>query len=161
MTTIIGIDPGLTHTGWGIISCQGDRLSYIDSGTISTKTTSSLAMRLAEISQALQLVISKYKPEAGAIEETFVNKNPLSSLKLGHARGAAMLTISLHNISLSEYAATQVKKAVVGVGKAEKHQVEMMIKHLLPGATISSPDAADALAVAVCHSAYLRGNYDR
>jgi crossover junction endodeoxyribonuclease RuvC len=156
MTIILGIDPGLTKTGWGVISSSGHRLSYIDCGTIYTDTKLSMGQRLMEIYQGLRKVGELHRPEHCAIEETFVNKNALTSLKLGHARGAAMLAIASMNIEIYEYAATLVKKSVVGVGRADKQQILRMVKYLLPIAAPDSEDAADALASAICHSGHVR-----
>ncbi|PIR39192.1 MAG: crossover junction endodeoxyribonuclease RuvC [Alphaproteobacteria bacterium CG11_big_fil_rev_8_21_14_0_20_39_49] len=151
MNKILGIDPGLGHTGWGVISKQDNKISFIDCGVISSNPKENLALRLLTIKNGLQEVIQTYSPDQCAIEETFVNKNPLSSLKLGHARGAAILTCSLNGLNPYEYAATLVKKTIVGAGRAEKSQIAMMVKTLLPRAVIKSEDAADALAVAICH----------
>ena len=159
MNTILGIDPGLGHTGWGVISKKDNTLSYIACGAISSSPKDSLAQRLLAIKNGLQEVINKYTPDQCAIEETFVNKNPLSSLKLGHARGAAILTCSLNDLYSHEYAATLVKKTIVGAGRAEKSQIAMMVKTLLPRAVIESEDAADALAVALCHCQHSTMNH--
>jgi crossover junction endodeoxyribonuclease RuvC len=152
MVTILGIDPGLQHTGWGIIKKDGNSLHYIACGVINSNSKAPLPKRLLTINEGLSEILQIYKPDECAIEETFLNTNPMSSLKLGHARGAAMLTVSLCGITPYEYAATLVKKTVVGVGRAEKSQILMMVKTLLPKADIKSPDAADALAIAICHS---------
>jgi crossover junction endodeoxyribonuclease RuvC len=152
MSIILGIDPGLGHTGWGVIRKQDNKLSFIACGTISSNTKLSLAQRLLTIKNGLQTVIDEHSPNECAIEETFVNKNPLSSLKLGHARGAAILTCSLNGINPHEYAATLVKKTIVVAGRADKSQIAIMVKTLLPKAIITSEDAADALAVALCHT---------
>lgn len=152
MKTILGIDPGLGHTGWGVINQKDNSLSFVACGVISSNTKDSIGERLLTINSGLQNIIDKHRPSECAIEQTFVNKNPLSSLKLGHARGAAILTCSLNNLVPYEYAATLVKKTVVGAGRAEKSQIAMMVKTLLPKAVISSEDAADALAVAICHT---------
>jgi crossover junction endodeoxyribonuclease RuvC len=152
MKTILGIDPGLTKTGWGIISVKQNNISYIASGTIHTDAKQEMAERLNFLHQNISQILSNYKPDEAAIEETFVNKNPVSSLKLGQARGAIILSLSLANIKIAEYASTSVKKAVVGVGRAEKHQVGAMIKILLPKSNCKSEDEADALAVAICHN---------
>ncbi len=152
MTIILGIDPGLHKTGWGIIEKQGNSLRYIAGDTIYTDEKATLAERLSKIYNELTHAISLYKPNEAAVEETFINKNALSSLKLGHARGVILLAISLAGIMPKEYAATLVKKSIVGVGRAEKHQVQMMIKTILPGANVEKTDTADALAVAVCHA---------
>lgn len=154
MSRLLGIDPGLHHTGWGVVQCEGNHLTYIACGTITTNAKTPLAERLKQLSYGVSDVIKDYAPDMCAIEETFVNKNPLSSLKLGHARGAVMLSVALADIPLVEYAATLVKKSVVGVGRADKNQVITMIKQILPQAVITSEDAADALAVAVCHAGH-------
>ena len=153
MTIILGIDPGLQHTGWGLIRTEGARLQFMQCGTIHSGK-GALSERLRVLYDGVSSVIERYNPDETAIEETFVNTNAQSSLKLGHARGVLMLAASLCSLPISEYAATLVKKSVVGVGRAEKKQVEMMIKHLLPGATPDSADASDALAVAICHSSH-------
>lgn len=151
MTIILGIDPGLQKTGWGVINATGNRLSYIACGTIATKEKD-LVYRLKELHDGLQGVIQAHNPDQAAIEETFINTNARSSLKLGHARGALMVAVSLSAVPLYEYAATLVKKSIVGVGRAEKEQIGMMVKQLLPGCKPDSADAADALAVAICHA---------
>jgi crossover junction endodeoxyribonuclease RuvC len=155
---ILGIDPGLHHTGWGIISYSGNRFSFIASGTISTNPKDEMQYRLQKIHEELAKVLKLYKIDTGAIEETFVNKNNLSSLKLGHARGAAMLTASIAGIGLSEYSATKVKKSITGVGRAEKDQIKMMVKVLMPLAKMDSEHSADALAIAICHANNYSGN---
>ncbi|MCE3232533.1 MAG: crossover junction endodeoxyribonuclease RuvC [Rickettsiaceae bacterium] len=152
MPRILGIDPGLQHTGWGVIEKHDNTLKFIACGVINSNSKSQLPDRLLTLSTGITEVISIYKPDECAIEETFLNTNPMSSLKLGHARGAIMLTASLAGLSPYEYAATLVKKTIVGVGRAEKAQVLMMVKILLPKAEIKSEDAADALAIAICHS---------
>ncbi|MBL0318584.1 MAG: crossover junction endodeoxyribonuclease RuvC [Alphaproteobacteria bacterium] len=149
---ILGIDPGLGTSGWGVIESIGQRLRYIGCGAIRTNAKEPLAQRLQYLHEQLQTIILTYQPHESALEETFVNKNALSSLKLGHARGVLMLTAAKAGLPVAEYAATTVKKSVVGVGRAEKSQVMMMVKQLLPQATFDSEDAADALAVAVCHA---------
>jgi len=152
MSIILGIDPGLNNAGWGVIKSRGNEIKYIACGSIKTNPKDDLATRLAKLSKDLKKIIESYNIDTAAIEETFVNKNAGSSLKLGHARGALMLTVSLAELEIKEYAAREVKKCVVGVGKAEKEQVAMMVKVLLPGCEIENYDAADALAVAICHS---------
>lgn len=149
---ILGIDPGLGTTGWGVIESSGQRLRYLGCGTINTNAKQPLAQRLQCLHQSLQQIILLYQPQECAIEETFVNSNALSSLKLGHARGVLMLTAALNNLLVSEYAPTMIKKSVVGVGRAEKMQVMMMVRQLLPLAKIESEDASDALATAICHA---------
>ena len=151
MTIILGIDPGLQKTGWGVVQAQGNRVRYVGCGTIYTDPKQPLDVRLEALYVGLSEVITTYRPTTGGIEQTFVNKNPLSSLKLGHARGALMLTARMAQVPLHEYPANTVKKSVVGVGHAQKGQVMVMMKHLLPGAVIPTEDAADALAVAICH----------
>jgi crossover junction endodeoxyribonuclease RuvC len=147
---IIGIDPGLTKTGVGIIEIKNNNLSFVASQTIYSSPSESLALRLQHFHESLTKVINLYSPDEAAIEETFVNNNPISSLKLGHARGALILTLALCNLKVYEYSSTAVKKAVVGVGRAEKTQVQMMIKVLLPKSNFKTEDEADALAVAIC-----------
>lgn len=149
---ILGIDPALTQTGWGIISSNKNTISFIACGTIKTNASDPLSQRLFHIHQEIKKVIELYKPDEVAIEETFVNKNPLSSLKLGHARGALMLSAAIFGLKIHEYSSTAVKKAIVGVGRAEKNQVGVMIKFLLPKSTPKTEDEADALAVAICHN---------
>lgn len=154
-TTILGIDPGLQRTGWGVIKCVGNSLSYVGCGVIKSNPSDDLANRIAMLHNGLSEIMNLHKPDEAAIEETFVNKNAMSSLKLGHARGAAILSVTLARIPISEYAALLVKKTVVGVGRAEKQQVATMISHILPGAKGLTHDAADALAVAVCHANHM------
>lgn len=149
---IIGIDPGLQHTGWGIITSHGSQLSFVACGTIHTKAKTPMPERLMTLSQSLNELLKLHQPDVAAIEETFVNKNPLSSLKLGHARGALITTLGRYGIPVAEYSATSVKKAITGVGRAEKHQIEAMLKCLLPRANPDSADAADALGVAICRA---------
>jgi crossover junction endodeoxyribonuclease RuvC len=149
---ILGIDPGLRNTGWGLIESAGSRLSFLACGSIHTDAQTSLAERLAAIHRALAALIEANGPDEAAVEETFVNRDPQSTLKLGQARGAAITALALKELPVSEYAANLIKKTVVGVGHAEKTQVAMMVKMLLPASNAGSPDAADALAVAICHA---------
>ena len=149
---ILGIDPALTQTGWGIISSYKNSLSFIACGTIKTDAKQQLDVRLHHIYQSISQVIQIYKPDEAAIEETFVNNNAVSSLKLGHARGVLMLSAAVAGLKISEYASTSIKKTVVGVGRADKNQVGVMMKYLLPKAVIKNADEADALAVAICHN---------
>jgi crossover junction endodeoxyribonuclease RuvC len=150
---ILGIDPGLNHTGWGIIEQQrGGMLRYIASGTVSTKPKDPLDMRLLALHQEIERVSDAYKPEEAAIEETFVNVNASSTLKLGNARGALILSLAVAGMPVQEYAATLVKKSIVGAGRAEKGQVGMMVKTLLPACDEQGADALDALAIAICHA---------
>lgn len=151
MAIIIGIDPGLQKTGWGVISTEGHHIRFLGCGTIRTDAKDTLHQRLHDLHNGVREVMTQASPDACAMEETFLNKNPLSSAKLWQARGALILASSLAQIPFYEYAATLVKKSVVGVGRADKTQVTMMIKQLLPTAQIDSEDAADALAVAICH----------
>lgn len=148
---VFGIDPGLQRTGWGVIDVNGNRLTHISHGVISTDGKAPMSERLVQIFDGLTQMIQLWMPTEAAIEETFVNRNPASALKLGFARGAAMLAPAKAGLSVAEYPANLVKKSVVGAGHAEKEQVQAMIKVLLPGVEASS-DAADALAVAICHA---------
>ena len=149
---IIGIDPGLRNTGWGVIEAEGSRLSFVACGTLRSDAALSLAERLRQLHEGLAGVLAAHAPHEAAVEETFVNRDPQSTLKLGQARGIALLVPALRGIAVAEYGANQVKKTVAGVGHAEKRQVQAMIKVLLPKAETSSADAADALAVAICHA---------
>jgi len=153
---ILGIDPGLSATGWGVVEAAGSRLAFRACGAIKSDADTPLAERLAFIHRELAALIVAHAPDEAAIEETFVNRDPRSALKLGQARGAALAALALGGLSVSEYAANLVKKTVVGVGHAEKQQVAMMVKMLLPTADARSPDAADALAVAICHAQHRR-----
>lgn len=152
MTVILGIDPGLQHTGWGIIVSQQNRLSFVDCGVIHSDAGALMAERLKQLHDGLREIIACHRPEETAVEETFVNKSGSSTLKLGQARGAIILAVSLAGLPVAEYSATQVKKSVVGNGHADKNQVAMMVKTLLPMSTAKKADAADALAVAICHA---------
>jgi crossover junction endodeoxyribonuclease RuvC len=149
---IIGIDPGLRNVGWGLIEVDGARLAYLACGSIKTRADLSLAERLAQIHRGLAALIEERRPDEAAVEETFVNRDPQSALKLGQARGVALAAPALLGLAVAEYAANVIKKTIVGVGHAEKRQVAMMVKMLLPGCEIASPDAADALAVAITHA---------
>lgn len=149
---ILGIDPGLQKTGWGIILSEGNRLLFQGCGSIRTDAAAALPGRLAHIHHELTLVIGRWKPSMAAIEETFVNKNAASALKLGQARGVAMAVPALFGLPVAEYGANKVKKSVAGTGHAAKQQVGMMVKMLLPACGTISEDEADALAVAICHA---------
>ncbi|MCW8916736.1 MAG: crossover junction endodeoxyribonuclease RuvC [Magnetovibrio sp.] len=149
---IIGIDPGLQRTGWGIIEARDNRLSFVAEGTVTSKPKTDLADRLMELHDGLVEVIETWAPREAAVEETFVNKNPTSTLKLGQARGIALLVPARMGLSVGEYTPNLVKKTVVGAGHAAKEQIQMMVKTLLPGSGNAGPDAADALAVAICHA---------
>lgn len=148
----LGLDPGLRHTGWGIVDAEGSRLRHVASGIISPDPALPMAARLAALYQGIVEVIGRHRPATAAIEETFVSRNPGSALKLGQARGVALLAPARAGLDVAEYSANAVKKAVVGVGHADKHQVEMMVRRLLPGCAPAGSDAADALAVAICHA---------
>lgn len=158
MPIIIGIDPGLQRTGWGLISKEGSRLQFIACGTITSDSKTPLSARLHQLYECLLEVITHYKPQEAAIEETFVSVNGASTLKLGQARGALMLTLAIASLPVHEYSATQVKKTVTGVGRAEKHQIQAMVEMLLPACknVPKGADAADALAIAICHAHQLR-----
>ena len=146
---ILGLDPGLGTTGWGLIQAEGNRLSHIANGQLKTDTSAPLAERLADLCRQLEAMIAEHAPETAAVEEVFVNKNPQSTLKLAQARGAVLTACGRAALPVTEHAARLVKKAVVGTGGAEKAQVQAMLKVLLPGARIEGADAADALAVAI------------
>jgi crossover junction endodeoxyribonuclease RuvC len=152
---ILGLDPGLGTTGWGIIRAQGNRLSHIANGQLKTVPGEPLPGRLSHLASQLEAIFADHQPDAAAVEEVFVNKNPQSTLKLGQARGVILMIAARSGLEVGEYAARLVKKAVVGTGGAEKAQVHAMVQRLLPGATIAGPDAADALAVAITHAHHL------
>ncbi len=152
MIRLFGIDPGLRITGWGLIETDGNRLRHLADGVIATDHTASVPDRLRVLHDALAALIAQHHPDEAAIEETYVNRNGTATLKLGYARGVALLAPALAGIPLTEYGAKAVKRAVVGTGGAEKAQVQMMVRRLLPGAIIGRADAADALAVAICHA---------
>ena len=149
---LLGLDPGLQHTGWGLVESAGSRLRHLGDGVISTDADLPLAERLSVIYRGLVALIAQWQPDEAAVEHTYVNKNPGAALKLGQARGVVLLAPALAGLRVAEYQAMEVKRAVVGTGHAEKPQVEAMVRRLLPGATIRRADAADALAVAICHA---------
>lgn len=149
---ILGVDPGLVNTGWGIIVKEGSSLKFISCGTIITDAKSEMSERLKHINLELNKVLKNHTIDEAAIEETFVNKNNLTSLKLGHARGAIILTLSLAQLAVSEYSARNIKKAVVGTGSADKDQIAHMVKILLPKANVKTEHEADALAIAITHA---------
>lgn len=149
---IIGIDPGLRRTGWGIINFDGMKLQHVGNGVCKSNGSKNLALRLLEIYTQLKETVTKFKPKAAAIENTFVSKDPLGALKLGQARGIALLVPAEFGIPVFEYAPNTIKKVVVGVGHADKKQVEYMVKLQLPGVLINNADSADALAIALCHA---------
>ena len=154
---ILGIDPGLKRTGWGLIESQGNRLIHIACGSLATSERDSLGVRLVAIHDGLSAVVARYAPHEAAVEATFVNANAAATLKLGQARGIAMLVPARAGLTVAEYAPNVVKKTVVGAGHGEKAQIRMMIGVLLPKADPQTEDAADALAIAVCH-AHHRGS---
>jgi crossover junction endodeoxyribonuclease RuvC len=149
---IIGIDPGLRNTGWGVVEALGSRLSFVACGVVRSDSALSLADRLRQLHDGLSGVIHTHMPQEAAVEETFVNRDPQSTLKLGQARGVALVVPALAGLPVAEYAANLVKKTVVGSGHAEKPQIAAMVRILLPRAEAQSADAADALAVAICHA---------
>jgi len=152
---ILGLDPGLGTTGWGVVEAEGNRLSHVANGQLKTDTLTPLAQRLARLAEQLEAVLAEYRPNAAAVEEVFVNQNPQSTLKLGQARGVVLMCAARAGIGVGEYAARLVKKALVGTGGADKTQIHAMVARLLPGAKIAGPDAADALAVAITHAHHL------
>ena len=149
---ILGIDPGLRNTGWGLITQDGSKLSFIACGTIKSDEKTSLAERLKQLHDGLSEIIASYTPDEAAVEETFVNKDARATLKLGHARGIALLVPARAGLSVAEYAPNLVKKTIVGAGHADKDQIHMMVKVLLPKSDAKTPDAADALAIAMTHA---------
>ena len=153
---IIGLDPGLGTTGWGIVAKSGNRLSHIANGQVKTDPRAALPERLVTLDRELTDVILAHRPDAGAVEEVFVNANAQSTLKLGQARGVCLLALARAGLPVSEYATRLVKKAIVGTGGADKAQVQAMLRVLLPGVRLAGADAADALAVAIAHAHMLR-----
>lgn len=151
----MGLDPGLGTTGWGVIAVDGNRLRHLANGQIKTDAKAALSARLVALDSALAALLAEHKPDGAAVEEVFVNTNAQSTLKLGQARGVALLAAGRLGLSVGEYAARLVKKAVVGTGGADKTQVHAMVARLLPGCAIAGADAADALAVAICHAHHL------
>jgi crossover junction endodeoxyribonuclease RuvC len=149
---IIGIDPGLRRTGWGVIESDGVRLSYVASGHITSTSDEDLAYRLRELFEGIASVIASFKPREAAVEETFVNDNARATLKLGQARGMALLAPAMGGLVVAEYPPNLIKKSVTGAGHAEKRQIQTMIGFLLPKARFESADEADALAIAICHA---------
>ena len=155
---IIGIDPGLQRTGWGVVDARDNRLSFVAEGCLTTNAKLALADRLVQLHDGLVDIIEKWAPDEAAVEETFVNKNPTSTLKLGQARAIALLAPAKLGLGVGEYPPNLVKKTVVGAGHAAKEQVQMMVKTLLPGSGNAGADAADALAVAICHAHHRETN---
>ena len=152
MVRLLGVDPGLRFTGWGVIETDGNRLRHVADGVIATDSTETVPERLKALHDALAALMLHHRPDEAAIEETYENRNGTATLTLGYARGVALLAPALAGVPVTEYAAKSVKLAVVGTGGAEKAQVQMMVRRLLPGAVIRRADAADALAVAICHA---------
>ena len=155
---IMGLDPGLRYTGWGVIEVLGSKLSHIAHGTISVPASKDLDLRLKQIHTELAKIVESFQPHGAAVEETFLNKNPSTTLKLGLARGVVMVVPTIYGIRVGEYSANKVKKTVVGAGHADKDQVKTMVKYLLPSVSDLNYDEADALAVAICHSHYVNTN---
>jgi len=149
---ILGIDPGLRRTGWGVVDVEGNALRFVAAGTVRSDGDASLADRLCQLHDGLQAVLAEYRPEEAAVEATFVNKDASATLKLGQARGIAMLVPALAGMPVAEYSPNAVKKTVIGVGHGDKKQIQMMVKVLLPKASADTADAADALAIAICHA---------
>lgn len=156
-TRIIGIDPGLRFTGWGVVESLGNRLTFIAAGTVKSNSRDFLSDRLCSLHDGLEAVLDQHQPQEAAVENTFVNRDAAATLKLGQARGIALLVPARKGLAVAEYAPNAVKKSVVGSGHAEKRQVQAMVKMLLPKAVWDSDDAADALAIAICH-AHNRGS---
>ncbi|MGB3867603.1 MAG: crossover junction endodeoxyribonuclease RuvC [Xanthobacteraceae bacterium] len=153
---IIGIDPGLRRTGWGVIDSDGNRLIFVGCGSVETREGTALAERLLAIHEGLARVLGQFAPAEAAVEQTFVNKDGVATLKLGQARGVAMLAPALFGVTVAEYAPNKVKKTVVGAGHADKNQIQVMLKILLPKADPKTADAADALAIAITHAHHRR-----
>ena len=149
---LIGLDPGLRRTGWGVVEVDGNRLAHVANGIVVSDAAETLAERLSALFDGLSAVIVRHAPAEAAVEETFVNRNPKSTLKLGQARGAVLLAPAQSGLPVAEYPANLIKKALVGTGHADKNQVQTMVEMLLPGCRPESADAADALAVAICHA---------
>ena len=161
---LLGLDPGLRHTGWGIINTKDDNISWIASGNVSPKNSLCISERLRIIHNELNEIIHEFKPYVAAVEEVFVNMNGQSTLKLGMARGTAIATCSIKGLKVFEYAPTRVKQSLTGSGRAKKDQVESMVKLLLPGCKIKTEDESDALAVAICHTFFSQSklhNFER
>ncbi len=155
LTLILGLDPSLSSTGWGLIRAEGNRLTHVGNGQLKTSATEPLPARLSHLASQLEALLADHVIHAAAVEEVFVNKNPQSTLKLAQARGVALMVAARGGLAVGEYAPTLVKKAVVGTGGADKAQVHAMVQRLMPGCKPAGPDAADALAVAVTHAHHL------
>ncbi len=158
MVRLLGLDPGLRFTGWGVIDVDGNRLRHIGDGVIATDSAAPVPERLKTLHDALMALLERLRPDEAAVEETYINRSGSASLKLGYARGVALLAPALAGLKVSEYGAKTVKKSVVGTGGADKDQVEMMVRRLLPGALVRRADASDALAVAICHAHHRSSN---
>lgn len=156
---LLGLDPGLRFTGWGVIDVEGNRLKHVANGTLKSTASKTIAERLLELHDGVLEIIEAHRPGEAAVEETFVNKNPESTLKLGLARGAVLLAPAKMGLRVTEYAPNRVKKTVVGAGHANKEQVQVMVTKLLPDCAFDTPDAADALAVAVCHAHFAQSRH--
>ncbi len=160
MSRVLGIDPGLRRTGWGVIEIAGNRLRHVGHGVVDTDARASVPERLRALHDGLVEIVARFAPDEAAVEESFVNRNPDSTLKLGLARGVALLAPALAGLPVHEYAANRIKKALVGAGHADKEQVALMVRHLLPGVGEATADATDALAAAICH-AHAAGTHAR
>jgi len=154
---LLGVDPGLRKMGYGLIDRIGNKLTHVAHGTITSTASDDLPERLRDLFNGLSRILDQYEPDEAAVEQTFVNKDPVATLKLGQARAVALLVPSLRGLPVAEYAPNHVKKAVVGVGHAEKQQIHHMVGVLLPGLKVSGDDAADALALAICHAHHMDG----
>ncbi len=152
---VLGIDPGLRHTGWAVVDMNLGKIAYVASGVINTNAKEPMALRLTQIHNELSVIMDKYHPLSAGLEETYVNKNYASSLKLAHARGVAMVAVNAHGVDVVEYSPKTVKKTVVGNGSAPKDQVSRMLTMILPGVTIKSEDESDSLAIAICHALHV------
>ena len=152
MARVLGLDPGLRRTGWGVIETAGNRLCHVGHGVVATDSGASVPERLCDLYEGLVEIVAQYEPDEAAVEETFVNRNPDSTLKLGLARGVVLLAPALAGLPVHEYAANRIKKALVGAGHADKEQVALMVRHLMPGVGDATADATDALAAAICHA---------
>ncbi|MCR4282039.1 MAG: crossover junction endodeoxyribonuclease RuvC [Bauldia sp.] len=154
---ILGVDPGLRRTGWGVVTIQGNALAFVAAGTVRAPLDGELASRLAALHRGLAEVVSTFRPDEAAVEQTFVNRNASATLKLGQARAIALLVPAQAGLSVAEYAPNAIKKAIVGAGHAEKVQIRAMVRVLLPRAEFDTDDAADALAIAICHAHHRQG----
>ena len=152
MIRLLGLDPGLRYTGWGLIEVEGNRLRHVADGVLATDSGKTVPERLKFLHDGLMALLELHRPDEAAVEETYVNVNAASTLKLGYARGVTLLAPALFGIPVAEYAAKSVKSSVVGNGNADKNPVGIMVRRLLPGASIGRADASDALAVAICHA---------